>query len=377
MAIRIGVGLILLLGQILAPVHCMVVNPPAAASPSTEQHPLVPGILMHVNPPILQDNLTSSSSASQEASVEEEVVVKKPAAVKFSNADGKPDDAEESPEEFRDKQQRILRREHETQEEMLRQAEEQKKLRKSCFHVPEEYCEYNNFTADLSPDQIKNNLCPCKPHPATPNAIICCNVTNIHEAKTCYNRRFGRPGPGQIHIRNATIRELDMNDGWWKNFDKISVTDGRIDKLSNSFNQMTRLTCLNVSNNNISSVDPRMFKSVQGFNFTVLDMTDNNITQVPNVLQFPNLTLNIRGNNWIICKVLHDAIVSGLNLAARNQSQCQTTHDLQWFNSSAQMAVSQLYLDKDLQMVCPKNCTCSLTRMNFDEQVRVRKGLLD
>lgn len=346
----------------------------------TEDSPIVqndpPGIILQEPPTHALnqssvDNSTTSSSSS-EASLEEVVLNKKPAAVKFSNANGQQDEA--SLEEFRDQQQqRIMRRENETHEEMLRLAEERRQLRSSCFHVPEEFCELRNFTAELPPDALSSaHLCPCKPHPFISNAVLCCNVTDLGRARECLGEQFGGQKFGQaaaIHIRNATLRTLNMANGWWRSFERISVTDGRIERLAKSFANMMQLQCLNVSNNNISEIDSRTFKAVKRHNFTVLDLSQNNLTQLPNVQQFPNLTVNIRDNHGMLCKVVQEAVNAGMNFAERNQSKCGSSHGFRWFNSTDLTLISQMYLDKELQRVCPRGCKCALNRISYAPEV--------
>lgn len=369
----------------------LIISGESLALPAEQDHPPPAQHLLQVIPIATKANASqtnatittniSSSGSSEAASVEENIPpVNKPAAVKFANADGQPADHQEiSPEEFRDPSQ-IQRREKETHEQLLRLAEEREKLRSSCFHVPEEFCEFKNFTAAMTGHQLKN-LCPCKPHPFEPLSIVCCNVTDIREARVCYNRQYGSASAtanslGQrIHIRNATLNELNMANVWWKNFDRIAVTDGAIRKLSNSFTHMMRLNCLNVSNNNVTEIDHRIFKSVLGGNFTVLDLSQNNLTAIPNVSQFDNLSVNVRNNSEMHCKVLRNYVNDGVNFAERNHSFCRSNLDMVWFKDTNQIQLTQLYLDKALKEVCPKMCKCVIANRYITSQVSKQSNL--
>lgn len=319
------------------------------------------------NPPnlpgeILLPNATQNSSTSSSSSeASEELIVRKPAAVKFSNANGQPDNEVESLEEFQDKQQRILRRENETQEELVKQKKELEDLRSSCFHVPEEICgEFKD-----------NNSCPCKPHPFIKHSIVCCHVTNMQEASKCLHKLLmpHKDNYTQIHIRNATLKELDMNLGIWKSFSRISVTDGQISKLTRPMNKLIPVTCFNVSNNNITEIDPKMFKGVNGSSFLILDLSQNNLTQIPHVPvhQFPNLTINIRGNVGVRCKLVQAAVSAGVNFAEKNRSKCGTKSEFKWFDSSDLTPISQIYQDKELQKICPARCKCTMNVARYDD----------
>lgn len=335
--------------------------------------------ILHVNATPLDDTQQPATAlhtvpgegnaTAAPVSSEEEVPVRKPPAVRYNNTEGSSDDELKRIEEFQDKNMRILRRENETHEEMLRLVEERKHLRASCFHVDEEFCDLNNFTSSDHSERKSN--CPCKPHPHIQHAIICCNVTNFQVMPKCYKQAYGM-NPGtvyQIHIRNATTRELNLSSGWWKHFDRISVTDGAIHRVRGSLAPVTGLSCVNVSNNNISEIDPKAFRTVDVATFAVLDLSQNNLTQIPNLQQFPNVTVNIRENHYMRCKVAQEAVFAGVNFAERNQSKCGSQHEFHWFNSTDLTPISQLYLDKELQKVCPQPCHCRLSRGKYATEV--------
>lgn len=306
---------------------------------------------------------TTTSNSSSLANTNKLEGGKKPAAVKFRNAYG--DEGETlSFEEFRDTHQKILRRDNEMQEEMLRMEEdERKRMRSFCFHVPAEFCELPKFTAADSPEDPRTPLCPCKRHPSIPNSVVCCNVTSIDQAKQCLDLK-GMGHSIHLHIRNATMKELNMNNSWWRNFDRISITDGSVTKLTRALpKNENSLKCLNVSNNHLTSIDPRIFSTLT--KLTVFDVSQNNLTQLPYVKHLQNLTLNIRGNKLILCRVVQEAMQT-LNFTERNRSLCASNHTFQWFNMTDFIPISQLYVGQALEDICPKPCACHLNRWKYD-----------
>lgn len=333
----------------------------------TEHNGLVPSSVIGL------PTSNSSSSSSSIANKLESNGVKKSAAVKFQNAYG--DEGETlSFEEFRDTHQKMLRRDNEMQEEMLRmEEEERKRMRSFCFHVPEEFCELKNFTAELAPERDgRTPLCPCKKHPFVTNSIICCNLTSIDQAKQCLDlKEMGHNI--HLHIRNATMKELNLNNSWWRNFDRISITDGSVSKLTKSLpRNENSLKCLNVSNNHLTSIDPRIFSTLT--KLTVFDVSQNNLTQLPNLKHVHNLTLNIRGNKLILCRVVQEAMQT-LNFTERNRSKCASNHTFQWFNMTDFIPISQLYVSQKLENICPKPCTCHVNRWKYDVSILSSMGL--
>lgn len=247
---------------------------------------------------------------------------------------------------------------------MLRQEEERKVLRSACFHVPEEFCEAKNFTEN---GKIH---CPCKRHPFLEHSYICCNVTDIREVSKCLRLTPRNETTGlQIHIRNATLKELHMNLVWWKNFERISVTDGHINKLTKVFSHASDLKCLNVSNNNLTDIDTMVSLRTNPRPLRLLDLSQNNLTDIPNMRAelFPNLTVSLRDNPPMLCKVITEAIKLGFNFAERNQSRCLRKPSGTWYEELEQRdTIAQLYRAEELQKICPKDCKCSMMGLEFD-----------
>lgn len=91
----------------------------------------------------------------------------------------------------------------------------------------------------------------------------------------------GSPSITALHIRNATLSKLDANSDKWRYLVSLSITDSRIPRLNNVFGGDFELTCLNLSNNGLTEVNPRVVTSLT--KLSKLDLSHNNLTVLPNV----------------------------------------------------------------------------------------------
>lgn len=97
-----------------------------------------------------------------------------------------------------------------------------------------------------------------------------------------------------LHVRNATMDSLDLSEPRYKQLTSISITDGNITRLAGEFTKMTSVTCLNVSNNNINSIEPRALSNL--YDLVMLDLSHNNLTRMPNFRKpEKNFTIDIMG----------------------------------------------------------------------------------
>lgn len=156
----------------------------------------------------------------------------------------------------------------------------------ACFYADAELC--------LLPNE-NDNCKECMPHPTVKNSLVCCNVTDIEKALSCL------PNPSadnssyweNIHIRNATLEELDISHKFWKRLNTFAVTDGQIKRVVKEFAKFSSPTCVNMSSNNLLTVTPRAFKDLP--QLQILDISNNNLTALPNLNGIStNLTLDIR-----------------------------------------------------------------------------------
>lgn len=155
-----------------------------------------------------------------------------------------------------------------------------------CFYAEQDLC-YLPRDNDACRD--------CIPHPIVPNSLVCCNVTDIERSLSCV------PNPSadnstywiNLHIRNATLEELDISNKYWKRLDSLIITDGHINRITNEFTKFSSPQCINISNNNLEVIHPRAFKDL--VRLQVLDISHNNLSTIPNLNSIPtNLSLDIR-----------------------------------------------------------------------------------
>lgn len=135
----------------------------------------------------------------------------------------------------------------------------------------------------------------CMAHPTIANSLICCNVTDIERSISCVQN----PSPDdssywtQIHIRNATLEELDISHKFWKRLDSFAITDGQVKRIVKEFPKFSSPKCVNVSGNSMLTITPRAFKDLT--RLQVLDISNNNLSTMPNLNSIQtNLTLDIR-----------------------------------------------------------------------------------
>lgn len=154
-----------------------------------------------------------------------------------------------------------------------------------CFYAEPELCQLAR----------ENDTCrECMQHPTIPNSLVCCNVTDIEKAIACVqnpttdNSTFWT----NVHIRNATLDELDISQKFLKRLSSLAVTDGQVRKVVNEFSKFSSPKCINISNNNIDVINARAFKDLT--RLQVLDLSYNNLSTIPNLNSATNLTLDIQ-----------------------------------------------------------------------------------
>lgn len=157
----------------------------------------------------------------------------------------------------------------------------------TCFYAEAELC--------AQPIENENGCKECMVHPTIANSLVCCNVTDIEKSISCMQN----PTPDdssywtQIHIRNATLEELDLSHKLWKRLDSFAITDGQVKRITKEFPKFSSPKCVNMSNNNMLTITPRAFKEVT--RLLVLDISNNNLSTMPNLNSIQtNLTVDIR-----------------------------------------------------------------------------------
>lgn len=157
----------------------------------------------------------------------------------------------------------------------------------TCFYAEPDLC--------ALPFENDSGCKECMPHPTIANSLVCCNVTDIEKSISCM------PNPTsddasywtQIHIRNATLEELDISHKFWKRLDSLAITDGQVKRIVKEFPKFSSPKCINISANGMLSITPRAFKDLT--RLQVLDISNNNLSTMPNLNSIQtNLTLDIR-----------------------------------------------------------------------------------
>lgn len=156
----------------------------------------------------------------------------------------------------------------------------------SCFYAEPELCYLPN----------DNDSCKeCIPHPIVPNSLVCCNVTDIEKSISCVQNPSSDNSSywTNIHIRNATLDELDISYKFWKRMESFSITDGHVKRIIKEFPKFSSPKCINISNNNLLVIQPRAFKDLTPLQY--LDISYNNLSLMPNLNSIQtNLSVDVR-----------------------------------------------------------------------------------
>ncbi|XP_026473562.1 protein halfway isoform X2 [Ctenocephalides felis] len=255
-------------------------------------------------------------------------------------------------------------------------ARSQSEMDLDCFHVPEEVCKDELLWKDNDDNAPKSK---CRRMDNIPEAVVCCNVTRFTLLESL--SLAGLNGSNKIralHVRNATMESLDLSEPRYKQLTSISITDGNITKLAGEFTKMTSVTCLNVSNNNINSIEPRALSNL--YDLVMLDLSHNNLTRMPNFRKpEKNFTIDIMGNDGMLCKSVTETMNNtgpggAINFNHVNETFCASSLKYQWFNSTEMITLRNVLFAHQLESECKnilnqsKNyvpCTCQPSRMDM------------
>ncbi|XP_045464504.1 protein halfway isoform X2 [Harmonia axyridis] len=225
-----------------------------------------------------------------------------------------------------------------------------------CFHVSAKLCP----SAD-SP-------CRCHHLPNCERAVVCCNVTSsqLIEGLDC----AGVSGNGiveALHVRNASLDILNVTQPTWKRLRYMTITDGHINRISGEFSKLTLISCLNLSSNSISRFDERSLVNL--YNLSHLDLSHNNLSEVPRFKKEGNVTLDISSNPFILCSSVLDALKRAeLFFNNYNETNCSSSKTFHWFNSTEHLPLIRIIGLHELSKDCNKmnsNCTCEPSRVDL------------
>uniref|UniRef100_A0A2M4AS55 Putative extracellular matrix protein slit n=2 Tax=Anopheles triannulatus TaxID=58253 RepID=A0A2M4AS55_9DIPT len=228
-----------------------------------------------------------------------------------------------------------------------------------CYHALPSLC--NERRSD----------CECNVDPVVPDALYCCNVTDINKAIACVTNET--VSWKYLHMRNVTVRELALNEStrYLRVLRSLAITDGTIQRISTAFARFSMPVCVNISNNNISELEPRAFRELR--QLTMLDLSFNNLSTIPSING--KFRLDVRGNVGMLCKSLLEALKSGVKFKDPESTFCLTNRTFNWFNTTDSLQLHQLEMMQRVQDECPENCTCELDRLNFDLNNTERKTI--
>lgn len=163
-----------------------------------------------------------------------------------------------------------------------------------CFQMEENLClnffiNHNNNGTNNSHYQTPYfNTCQCRQHPnsnTTHNNWYCCNITQLSMISSC-------PNTGNwtnLHIYNVTITEIDLSSPIFQTLQSLAITDGNITRIVKTFSRMSKVKCLNLSNNNLRNVTINTHIYLK-----FLNLSKNNLTEIPKLGPNQNITMDIR-----------------------------------------------------------------------------------
>ncbi|KAJ8952012.1 hypothetical protein NQ318_023452 [Aromia moschata] len=223
-----------------------------------------------------------------------------------------------------------------------------------CFHQPADAC------------PAPESTCRCRQLPNCKRAAVCCNVNKftLTEGLGCGNIS----ADGQVealHIRNATLDMLNLTQPVWRRLRYMTITDGQINSVVGEFAKHTIVSCLNLSSNRIQTFEQRSLVNL--FNLSLLDLSHNNLSDVPRFKKEGTITLDMSGNPFMLCSSLMDTLKrTEIRFNNENFTFClSSSKNFQWFKSIDRLPLSQVITLFELEENCIDNCTCEPYRLEF------------
>lgn len=96
-----------------------------------------------------------------------------------------------------------------------------------------------------------------------------------------------------LHIRNASLDTLNVSRPQFRRLIYMSVTDGRLGSIVGEFGRHVPISCLNLSSNGITKLEDRSLVNL--YNLSMLDLSSNNLSDVPRFKKEGLVTLDISG----------------------------------------------------------------------------------
>ncbi|KAF5279963.1 hypothetical protein FQA39_LY18184 [Lamprigera yunnana] len=219
-----------------------------------------------------------------------------------------------------------------------------------CFFQPQSAC------------PPPTNPCHCRRISST--AAVCCNVDKslITKGLMCADIKNGKVI--ELHIRNATLDVLNVTHSAWRQLLSLSITDGKINRIVGEFGKHTTISCLNFSSNSINKFEDRSLVNL--YNLSILDLSHNNLTDVPRFKKEGIVTLDVSGNKELLCSHLVDALKrTELHFKNENKTFCLSSNIFNWFNSTELLPLKELVNVQEFRKDCIINCTCEPARLDI------------
>nr|XP_023019303.1 protein halfway [Leptinotarsa decemlineata] len=216
-----------------------------------------------------------------------------------------------------------------------------------CFHQPPEAC------------PSSRSSCRCRQLPNCKRAAVCCDINNLtlEDALLCGN--VTADGVEALHIRNATLDVLNISLPVWRRLRLryMTITDGKIKRVAGEFAKHSVVSCLNLSSNGIHKFERRSLVNL--FNLSFLDLSQNNLSEVPSFKMEGAVKLDISANPSLMCASVEQTLNrSDILFKNENLTACLEPAGFHWFNTTESIKVSELKRIQQLEKDCFKNCTC-------------------
>lgn len=118
----------------------------------------------------------------------------------------------------------------------------------------------------------------------------------------------------------------------------MSITDGRIDNVIGEFAKHSTVSCLNLSSNGLIKIGIGERPLSNLFNLSVMDLSNNNLREVPNLPKNGNITLDVSSNfaNTPQNKIINNVYISdNQNMTCSNLSNTLKKPDVHFKNQNS------------------------------------------
>uniref|UniRef100_A0A0A9Z1P9 Protein halfway n=1 Tax=Lygus hesperus TaxID=30085 RepID=A0A0A9Z1P9_LYGHE len=211
--------------------------------------------------------------------------------------------------------------------------------------------------------------CDCGRAKNLSDTVVCCNINTPYK----YLQGLACGGVEKstikhLHIFNYTLEIFNASSSKWRHLETLSVTGSQFKMVDGQFKG--DLKCVNFSSNSLISIYSDAFTNLSSL--LTLDLSNNNLTQLPNFpsIQNKNLTLDISRNIQLQCQNIQDNLLTmepftNLHIDHENETFCAVApKKLGWFNSTYAMPWSQMVMRRIVSVDCPSGpkyqCSCTL-----------------